>query len=661
MGFLNPLWLVGMSSAAIPLIIHLIGRRRESRVDFSSLRLLREVDRRRSLWVRLRRLLLLIIRMAICAGVFLALARPVVNFTFGGLTHAPTAACLVIDDSPSMEADGGQTFREAKGHALEIVEHFDERDELFVLTTSGGAEVGPSNERSVVEDFISNLETSWRVAHLAVSLDRAKSLLGASTKINKVIYLISDLQAINFEELENVEVENLTVVDVGKELENVGVTNVGTGELLSPKGSSRTNVTVANFSSRDVKARIGVWLEGEKTRVAEADLSHGSDLILEVDIPIEDAGYHSGYVQLMEDDRLMADNVRYFTLQVPGEIPVLVISEDETEGMYLVKALRPKPDVGTPFAPELISPKEILRKDVLSYDVVVLNDVDKLDFGELKILQKYFEDGGRACLFLGERIDANFYNMAIISEFQAHVDTFVRLPQPSFVSVSRVESTHPIFSAFREKKFGDLSLSRFYGYHPVETLPGQTIAWFSNGKPAIVESPERGILFASSPGQSDIVKKAIFVPLIHKLFYYLAKKQEVLQGVLVGERFKMETPEALRSVVCVTPQEEEVQIIPKVLGGQTVIAFSETDEPGIYRLEADGNSIGLFAVNIDPRESETRKLAPEELSEVFGSHALRGADNRDPGLGLHTFELTKSILWVILGLVLVELLVERRR
>lgn len=661
MGFLNPLWLVGMFSASIPLIIHLIGRRREGRVDFSSLRLLREVDRRRNLWLRLKRILLLAIRMAICAGIFLILARPVVNIKYGGFTHAPTGACFLIDDSPSMEADNGKVFLTAKEKILEILEKFDERDEIHVLTTSGRVELGPSNDLSMIKDFIRNLKTSHRIANLQLTFERAKLLLADSKKINKVMYLISDLQAINFCGLEGTDLKNLVLVDVGKQVENVGITDVVSEGLFSPEGSSRLRIALTNFSSRRTTRHIGVWLDGEKLQVTQVELPPNSDIAIELDISVETPGFHSGYVKVVEDDELLFDNLRYFTLQVPAEIPVLIISDNISEGAYLKKALRPKPEIFTPFVPDLISAREILRKDVLSYKVIALNNVRNLDFGQLKIFQKYLEDGGKVCIFLGDRIDVDFYNMAILSEFQAHINPLVQISHPNFVSINKIELTHPIFSAFREKRFGDLSLSRFFGYYPLETLPGQTLAWFGNGKPAVVEAPEKGVIFTSSLGQSDITKRAIFVPLMHRLFHYLAKKQEVPEGVLVGEKFKMETPEPLRSITCVTPEGENIRTIPKLLKDETVIVFSETHVPGIYKIEADGKLLALFPVNIDPQESQTAKLGSQELNNIFSNYKLSTADDFQVSLGLYSYELTKLILWIVLGLVFLELLLIHRR
>jgi hypothetical protein len=60
--FLNSAFLLAATAAVLPLIIHLISRRRVEVVDFSSIRFLRELERKKIRRVRLRQILLLPVR-----------------------------------------------------------------------------------------------------------------------------------------------------------------------------------------------------------------------------------------------------------------------------------------------------------------------------------------------------------------------------------------------------------------------------------------------------------------------------------------------------------------------------------------------------------------------------------------------------------------------
>ena len=76
MTFLNPLVLLGLAAAAIPIVVHLFNFRRPKTVDFSSLRFLREVERQSMRRVRIRQWLLLALRTLAILFLVLAFAQP---------------------------------------------------------------------------------------------------------------------------------------------------------------------------------------------------------------------------------------------------------------------------------------------------------------------------------------------------------------------------------------------------------------------------------------------------------------------------------------------------------------------------------------------------------------------------------------------------------
>src|SRR5438132_12467943 len=106
--FLSPLFLIGLVSAAIPLLIHLSRSRRTKKMRFSTTRFFTEQFLRSYRMSRLKELLLLATRMALFAFLAMALARPLLmpggssvmaSGTAGG---GPRAVILVLDDSASM-------------------------------------------------------------------------------------------------------------------------------------------------------------------------------------------------------------------------------------------------------------------------------------------------------------------------------------------------------------------------------------------------------------------------------------------------------------------------------------------------------------------------------------------------------------------------------
>src|SRR3990172_7473842 len=104
MTFVNPLLLAGTSLVAIPIVLHLIMRRKPRRFEFPALRFIQkrhDVNRRR---LRLRHLVLLALRALAIVLLAAALARPSVKLSGNlGSQEAPVAAALVFDTSRRME------------------------------------------------------------------------------------------------------------------------------------------------------------------------------------------------------------------------------------------------------------------------------------------------------------------------------------------------------------------------------------------------------------------------------------------------------------------------------------------------------------------------------------------------------------------------------
>src|SRR5262249_16966370 len=134
--FLTPLYLVGLLSAAIPLIIHLSRSRRTKKMRFSTTRFFTDQFLRSYRMSRLKELLLLALRMALCGLLAFALARPLVmpkgqSFLMGG----SRAVVLVIDNSASMGyAENGQTMLDgARKAARELLDNLQPNDTVSVV------------------------------------------------------------------------------------------------------------------------------------------------------------------------------------------------------------------------------------------------------------------------------------------------------------------------------------------------------------------------------------------------------------------------------------------------------------------------------------------------------------------------------------------------
>ena len=84
MSFLNPIMLAGLAAVSVPIIIHLLNRRKFQKVVWAAMRFLQTSVEKNQKRMRIEDLILLALRCLLLALLALALARPAV------LSNAPT-------------------------------------------------------------------------------------------------------------------------------------------------------------------------------------------------------------------------------------------------------------------------------------------------------------------------------------------------------------------------------------------------------------------------------------------------------------------------------------------------------------------------------------------------------------------------------------------
>ena len=139
--FLSPLLIWGTLLGAIPVIIHLLNRRRFRRVEWAPMRYLKLTIQRNRRRIQFEQLLLLLVRIALPVLLFLLLARPVVNPTglerwlgnAGRVSHV-----ILVDDSLSMGygAGGPPAFHRARDVAATLLSSARPGDRCTLVATS---------------------------------------------------------------------------------------------------------------------------------------------------------------------------------------------------------------------------------------------------------------------------------------------------------------------------------------------------------------------------------------------------------------------------------------------------------------------------------------------------------------------------------------------
>ena len=203
MAFLSPALLGFLALASVPIIIHLLNRRRFMRVDWAPMKYLKltiKTNRRR---LRIEQLLLLLLRTVAIIVLIAAIARPVLSSTglgawLGGRSR--TSRIIVIDDSLSMgyQLDRRSALEAAKAVVTELANKVGAQDSVTAFTTS--APQVPLVREAHLEErgsllgqlpklFVSDTRSDW-----GATFKQIDQYLAAATFPVKEVTIITDFR-----------------------------------------------------------------------------------------------------------------------------------------------------------------------------------------------------------------------------------------------------------------------------------------------------------------------------------------------------------------------------------------------------------------------------------------------------------------------------------
>jgi len=680
--FLNSTVLFAAAAALIPLLIHLFSKRRVKVVEFSSLKHLKEMQRRQVRRLKIRQLLLLLLRMLIILAVVLAFARPTTEG--GGIgSHASVSAVILFDNSASMNryVRDGNLFELARKRTENLLATFGESDEVRLLPmvrTEDFEEAPRFASAGVALEQLERLGPGFGAANLQGTLDRAAGLIKQAANLNKEIYIVSDRQRGSLPDsgLAADLGANIYLVDLPiEDNDNVGITKVDFGgQLLVPGHDFDIVAGVRNYGGKDRDDIIAsLFLDGR--RVSQTDVSAASDgdKAVRFTQAVSRGGYHSGWVEL-SDDRYAGDNKYYFSFHIPAQFNVLIINGDPI-ARFISLALAPSPTLSQYWSVKEARPGELGSINLSDYDVIVLAGTSSLQDTYVDRIKYAVQRGTALFVTYSGNTDIDAFNRqwsevtGVVYDEAARSD-FSRAGYYAFQSV-KIE--HPIFSVFNFEQ-GKLPDLKFYTLPKLHTTSGTTVlAQFSGNRPALVETNYgRGRVLTLpaplGPSYSDITGHAFFVPFISRIGEYLASQ---LSGYDLDLYSRPSTSRNVAikgslsgSMELITPDSSRFFLAPEEDAGNLVLRARPTDRPGIYEVRYLGQEIDQFAININPDECNLTSVDADQFASAIGAESYH---DLGPEVNLATMiaefrygkELWQLFLWIAAILLLGEMLLSR--
>lgn len=196
--FLSPIFLWFVAAASVPVIIHLINRRRHKTIQWAAMQFLLKATREARGKKKLRHILILTCRALGVAALALAAARPIASGLIGWGGGSIDTVVLLLDRSASMEVKPGDGLSSRRQIVIEKV-----RDAIADLggarlvlidSASGKPQEVPSPE--ILAELSATAGTD-SAADFPTLLNRAAEYL-ADTQGRSEVWLASDLQSSNW-------------------------------------------------------------------------------------------------------------------------------------------------------------------------------------------------------------------------------------------------------------------------------------------------------------------------------------------------------------------------------------------------------------------------------------------------------------------------------
>ena len=711
MTFLNPLVLLGLLAASIPVILHLLNLRKLRTIEFSTITFLKELQKSKMRRIKIRQWLLLALRTMLIILVVLAFARPTLKGTVPGTigAHAHTTVVLLLDDSFSLSVldEQGQRWERAKKITARLVDLLQEGDEVLLVNWSQALRVAqdsPTQDFSSVHARIKNREYSFERTTIDEALRVASRLLSRSVNVNKEIYVISDFQQTAFESGEQQdEPEALFdqhvrffLLPVGDRLlQNEGITSLGVASTIFEKERPvQLRASVRNFgSSALTNSLVSAHFDGSRVMQKGVNLPADQEATVELAVVPQRTGILHGTIRL-EDDVLETDNIRFFTITVPDRINVLVIQTSPADSRFIRTALEAAgKERSSLFRLDQASPRELTTTNIAGYDLIIaasVNDLSRTDYVRIK---QFLESGGGLIFFPDDDLEMASYLERWVGILGFPPVSGVR-GDPSDRSVYRsfekIDFDHPIFAGVFESDRGTTRQKTVDSpkiFASVQYKPGpelHNIITLTDGSPFLITQRigSGTVVLMSVPATlawSDLPLKGIFVPLINRSVLFAAAQGEQEEGTLVGNLATIripghQLPAETSALTLRRPDGVEHLVrplLPTFPGGTAKVQIENTTVPGVYELYAEKQHLRSFAVNVDPLESDLHIIEEDELHQFWTRYGISSAavrrlsaeENLEKAVLESRFgvELWKYFLGLALVAAIVEMLIAREK
>ncbi|MFA6045037.1 MAG: BatA domain-containing protein [Phycisphaerales bacterium] len=717
MVFINPtLAIAGLACIALPILIHILMRRRRRPVTFGAMKFLIEAYRRQRRRVNLEQILLLASRCLLVALLALALGRPLFGAKSGLLGTPARTVYLVIDNSLSSAT--GDAMERLRTQAMNLLGTLDgaRGDRAALISAAGPADAliaPPTSDLAAVGELIRSLsptdsKADWPGAAARIR-DDLKRTLEQEPGAAPTVALFSDFRAGS--------------ADVSAELPALGVPDGRLTILATPPASDAIdNAAITQLeparavmlasAGEGVSAPMKVTLRRSgsvqaasgKVILRAADPSQDSDeatrgspraeatytfapggttttVLATLDLPPGATKSRVLVTASIDRDALERDNKFSRTLDLRERLRIVLLATPSDRsgiqaykaGDWIALALAPDAEAalrkrrGEQLAVETVDPSRPLAAATLAdADAILIANPDALESAAWSLIKQASQQGAFVMVFAPSGVQAH-----------AWTDEFVQALAPGWIISGEAKAftpptglqvgTSPMLRAIAGELPELLKPVTVQKLLPTTGPGAETLLALSDGTPAVVAATrETGaagslVYWAIAPELSwtDLPTKPLMVPLMQELVRQGVGLSGTPRVAIAGQSPALPLGAAELAPVSGAP----ITIEP---GGRLTRPIRIA---GTYTIRAKGGAtLGVISFNPDTRASDTTPAAqqPTErwLAGLGGEVTWVKGDGASPAGSARpasdeSSPLSFILLAAALALALVELVMAR--
>ena len=696
------LWAV---AAAVPILIHLWSRHRYQRLPWGAMQFLLAAMQKNARRIRLTQWLLLALRTLILLLFALALANPLMSLVspaLAGGSGGRTLYVLVIDGSYSMDYrhEGTSRFDQAREMARKLIADGQQGDGYALILMAQPPRViisDPAFDADDVAEELASLEMPHAGASLPQTLAQIEATLAEAKErhprlVQRRVIFFTDLGRTTWQEagtadcrqrltrIDQMPATALSLVDLGQPQDaNLAVTRL---EMMQPLATlaveSVFQAEIQSFADQELlRQSVEFLVDGVRVAEQEVDLAPRGRASVTFPFRFERAAEHVVEVQLAED-QLPLDNHRWLSVPVREAIRVLCVYGRPGETRHIALALEPRETDRPRVRVAEVGESAILETELAQFDCIVLANIGRFSRDEASVLANYLHGGGGLIVFLGDQAQLDNYNQELggeASQRSVLPARLLELSQATKNGFDPLEYRHPIVAPFRGFDRSGLLTTPIWKYVRLKPSEQATVALaFTGGDPALVEERiGRGIslLYASAASPQSVDRTTdpptpwtalaswpSFPPLVQEMLLRAVSRREEGRNLLVGEELFATAPGGTSetSVNLVGPRGTSQRLPLSVSSGQTVWSYSGASFSGIYeaRMGSTADEQARFAVNVDTRESDLERTAPDALPGQINLSLDAVEEGSNFSIATSGSSYFRWILWGVFGLLALE-------